>query len=396
MLGQVVIFQAIDDKAECIGIYANGKLSFKDFPDSLTKTWRYSASITDPAVEYAWIRVGGRAIADCCPEDLCNELQAVQRKMKAYLKSFKIAKVNMADHCVFDLFPHDFLERFCEIKNQITEHVFETYEKPSNYEHLDAVYKLLHKIRYQKLNLNSEDCKHLFYSSMNRQKIQELMKNYSRIDYNMFGTITGRLTTHPESFPMLTLKKDLRRIIKPHNDLMMSLDYNGAEIRTLLDLCGQEQPEYDIHEWNIQNVINDLEMTREEAKLYFFAWLYNPQSNDIDSQYYDREKVLDKYYKDGHVHTPYGRKIKVESRKALNYLIQSTTADRVLSKAVLIDKMLAGKKSFISHIVHDEIVIDYSDEDRDMVIGIRDIFEDGYVANVRGGKDYYNLNELKL
>ena len=391
-----MIFQALDDKSECIGIYADGKLSFDDFPENLTQTWRYSASITDPAVEYAWIRAGGRAIADCCPEDLCNELQAVQRKMKAYLKSFTIAKVNMTDHCVFDLIPHDFLVRFCEIKNKITEHVFDTYDTPENYDHLNNVYKLLHKIRYQKLNLNSEDCKHLFYSSMNRQKIQELMKNYRTIDYNMFGTVTGRLSTHPGSFPVLNLKKDLRRIIKPHNDLMMSLDYNGAEIRTLLDLCGQEQPPYDVHEWNIQNVINDLEMTREEAKLYFFAWLYNPESNDIDSDYYDREKVLDKYYVDGYIHTPYGRKIKVEQRKALNYLIQSTTADRVLAKAVIIDQMLEDRRSFISHIVHDEIVIDYADEDRDIVIGIRDIFEDGYMANLRAGKDYYNLNEIKL
>jgi hypothetical protein len=391
-----MIFQALDDKSECIGIYADGKLSFEDFPNNLTQTWRYSASITDPSVEYAWIRAGGRNITDCCPEDLCNELQATQRKMKAYLKSFKIAKVNMADHCVFDLIPHDFLVQFCEIKNKITEHVFNEYEKPNNYGHLDTVYKLLHKIRYQKLNLSSEDCKQLFYSSMNRQKIQELMKHYTRIDYNMFGTITGRLTTHPESFPIITLKKDLRRIIKPHNDLMMSLDYNGAEIRTLLDLCGQQQPDHDIHEWNIQNVINDLTMTREEGKLYFFAWLYNPESNDIESDYYDRERVLDKYYKEGYIHTPYGRKIKVEQRKALNYLIQSTTADRVLEKAVLIDKMLEGRKSFISHIVHDEIVIDYADEDRDIVIGIRDVFEDGYLANLRAGKDYYNLNELKL
>ncbi len=391
-----MIFQALDDKSECIGIYADGKLSFDDFPENLTKTWRYSASIVDPAVEYAWIRAGGRNITDCCPEDLCNELQAVQRKMKAYLKSFQIAKVNMMDHCVFDLIPHDFLVRFCEIKNKVTAHVFQTYDKPENYDHLNSVYKLLHKVRYQRLNLNSEDCKQLFYSSMNRQKIQELMKNYRTIDYNMFGTITGRLATHPGSFPILNLQKDLRRIVKPHNDLMMSFDYNGAEIRTLLELCGKEQPEYDIHEWNIQNVINDLEMTREEAKLFFFAWLYNPESNDIDSNYYDREKVLDTYYKDGYIHTPYGRKIKVQQRKALNYLIQSTTADRVLQKAVIIDKMLEGKKSFISHIVHDEIVIDYSDEDRDMVIGLRDIFEDGYLANLRAVKDYYNLNEIKL
>jgi hypothetical protein len=391
-----LIFQALDDKSECIGIYADGKLSFENFPENLTKTWRYSASITDPSVEYAWIRAGGRPITDCCPEDLSKELRAAQRKMKAYLKSFTIAKVNMADHCVFDLIPHDFLVRFCEIKNKITEHVFKTCETPPNYEHLNSVYKLLHKIRYQRLNLSSEDCKQLFYSSMNRQKIQELMKNYKTIDYNMFGTITGRLTTHPESFPMLTLKRELRRIIKPHNDLMMSLDYNGAEIRTLLDLCGQEQPPYDVHEWNIQNVINDLEMTRSEAKLYFFAWLYNPESNDIESDYYDREKVLDKYYIDGYVNTPYGRKIKVEQRKALNYLIQSTTADRVLSKAVLIDKMLEGKKSFISHIVHDEVVIDYADEDRDIVVGIREVFEDGYLSNFRAGKDYHNLNEIKL
>jgi len=391
-----MFFQAIDDKKECIGVYQNGKLYFDNFPSDLTKTWRYSGSITDPSVEYAWLRTGGRNITDCCPEDLCNELQATQRKMKAYLKSFKIAKVNMADHCVFDLIPHDFLVRFCELKNRITEHVFETYDKPENYDHLDSVYKLLHKIRYQRLNLNSEDCKQLFYSSMNRQKIQELMKNFRRIDYNMFGTVTGRLSTHPGSFPILNLQKELRRIIKPHNDLMMSFDYNGAEIRTLLSLCGQQQPEYDIHEWNVQNIIKDMEMTREEAKLYFFAWLYNPESKDIDSEYYDREKVLDKYYKDGYIHTPYGRQIKVEQRKALNYLIQSTTADRVLEKAVIIDKMLEGKKSFISHIVHDEIVIDYSDEDRDLVMGIRDIFEDGYMANLRAGKDYYNLNEVKL
>ncbi len=391
-----MLFQTIDDKTECVGVYVNGKLLFDDVPENLTKTWRYSGSINDESVEYAWIRAEGRNITDCCPPDLCNELQAVQRKMKAYLKSFKIAKVNMVDHCVFDLIPHDFLVRFCEIKNKITEHVFESYDKPENYEHLNEVYKLLHKIRYQQLNLNTEDCKQLFYSSMNRQKIQELMKHYTRIDYNLFGTVTGRLTTHPGSFPILNIRKDLRRIIKPHNDLMMSLDYNGAEIRTLLDLCGQQQPEYDVHEWNIQNVINDLEMTREEAKLYFFAWLYNPDSKDIESDHYDREKVLDKYYKDGYIHTPYGRKIKVEQRKALNYLIQSTTADRVLEKAVLIDKMLEGKKSFISHIVHDEIVIDYSDEDRSMVFGIRDVFEDGYLANLRAGKDYYNLNELKL
>jgi hypothetical protein len=99
-----------------------------------------------------------------------------------------------------------------------------------------------------------------------------------------------------------------------------------------------------------------MEMTRTEAKLYFFAWLYNPESNDIESDYYDREKVLDKYYKDGYIHTPYGRKIKVEQRKALNYLIQSTTADRVLEKASLLYPTLFMMKLLLILLMKIEIL----------------------------------------
>ena len=53
-----------------------------------------------------------------------------------------------------------------------------------------------------------------------------------------------------------------------------------------------------------------------------------------------------------------------------------------MKRLSLIDQMLEGKKSFVSHIVHDEIVIDYSDEDRDMVLAFRDIFEDGYMWQI--------------
>ena len=111
-----------------------------------------------------------------------------------------------------------------------------------------------------------------------------------------------------------------------------------------------------------------------------------------------RKKVLDKWYVDGYINTPYGRKIKVEERKALNYLLQSTTSDRVLAKAVKIDKFLAehGCNSYISHIVHDEIVIDYDDADRKHIPQIKEIFEDGYLCNLTAGKDYYNLKELSV
>ena len=186
-------------------------------------------------------------------------------------------------------------------------------------------------------------------------------------------------------------------MIKPQNDLFVCLDYNGAEVRTLLELCGEEQPNIDIHKWNSQHLFEQ-EVTREECKVRFFAWLYDPTSTDITSDHYDRKKVLDNWYEDGYISTPYGRKIQVEERKALNYLLQSTTSDRVLSKAVKIDTFLIENncKSYISHIVHDEIVLDYSDGDRKWIPQIKEIFEDGYPCNLTAGKDYYNLKELKI
>ena len=392
--GSPVLFQAIDDKSECIGVYANGKLDFKTIPTGLTKTWKYSGSIKDDSVEYAWLYCGGKELIECCPSDLYEQLDSVQKKARAYAKSFEIAKINLREHCIYDLIPHDFLLEFCEIKNKVTQHVFDNYEKPSNYAHLDLVQKLLHKIRYQRLNIDITDCKHLLTSTVHRNKISQ-MKNFNYIDYDLFGTVTGRLTTKSNSFPVLTLKKEMRQVLKPNNDLFVALDYNGAEVRTLLQLQGQEQPREDIHDWNAKHLFEQ-EVSRDECKVRFFAWLYDPESSDINTELYDRASLLNTWYDGTHIKTPYGRRIEVEKRKAFNYLIQSTTADRVLEKAVKIDDVLQNHKSYVSHIIHDEIVLDYCDEDRDMIPMIKEIFEDGYVASVSAGKDGYNLKELNI
>ena len=223
-----------------------------------------------------------------------------------------------------------------------------------------------------------------------------MVQNYRYIDYNLFGTVTGRLTTRPGSFPILTLKKEFRKLLKPNNDLFVALDYNGAEVRTFLDLCGEKQPDYDIHDWNVKNVFAN-SLSRDEAKVEFFAWLYNPESTTVmSSDLYDKNILLDKWYRDGYIYTPYDRKIEVDERRALNYLIQSTTADRVLAKAVLIDKMLEERKSYVSHLLHDEVVIDYSDEDRDLILEIKEAFEDGFLSTIKAGKNYFELTEMNV
>ena len=395
-----MIFQTLDDKQKCVGIYADGKLYFDEFPGDLTHTWGYSGSLVDSDIEYARIYVGGTPLDKNCPGELIDELNAVTKKMRAFKKSFQLAKINMRDHCVFELIPHDFLLKFCALKNKITEATLENTERPENYDHLVACQKLLHKIRYQELHIDSRDCRTLFVNGANRNQAGKLLKGSRHIDYNLFGTVTGRLTTYTNSFPILTMKKELRSIVKPHNNWFLSLDYNGAEARTLLALSHQQQPDQDIHEWNITHVLKDPTIPRDEAKTLFFSWLYNPDSTAIDTNYYDRRKVLDKYYNDGYIETPLKRKIKVDQRRALNYLIQSTTADIVLERAVVIDKFLATKESFISHIVHDEIVIDFADSDRHLIEEIRDIFSDTnlakFMVNLQVGKNYFELETLNI
>ena len=120
-----MIFQTLDDKTECVGVYTNGKLYFEDMPWDLTHTWKYTGTLQNKEVEYAWLYCGGRSLEQAAPEDMLPELAKAQRRFSAYMKSFSIAKISMREHCVFDLVPADFLKQFCEIKNKITEYVFE-------------------------------------------------------------------------------------------------------------------------------------------------------------------------------------------------------------------------------------------------------------------------------
>ena len=244
----------------------------------------------------------------------------------------------------------------------------------------------------------------MFTATNTRLGLQKIMEGNKYIDYNLFGTVTGRLATLPGSFPILTMKKDFRKIVKPHNDWFISLDYNGAEVRTVISLLEREQPECDIHQWNIDNIFDadgrTEELSRDAAKTLFFGWLYNPDSTAIRSQFYNRNFILDKYFKDGYIVTPFKRKIEVDARRAFNYLIQSTTSDLVIDRALQINKILESTQSHISHIVHDELVIDLADSDRHLLPTIKETFSnnklDKFMVNLSAGKNYYDLEELKI
>lgn len=395
-----MLFQALDNKNECVGIYADGDLVYDGPLSGLTRTWSYSAFLEDAPVEYASLYCAGKTIEEMCPEELREKWSNVSERMRAYLRSFSTAKLSLEQNCFFDLVPERYLMELCEVKNQISEHILTTVERPHNYEHLLEVTKLIAEIGHQPLNIVPKNIGHMRARVQARALLKHLARSEPYCKYNLAGTRTGRLTVKSSGFPILTLNRDFRAILEPQNDWFVELDYNAAELRVLLALLDKKQPTGDIHKWNIKNVFRG-KGTRPEAKKRAFAWLYNPDSEDLlMDQFYDRDSVLSKYWDGAHVNTCFNRTIKADRFHALNYIVQSTCADMVLEQACKIRRLLAHKRSTIAFVVHDSVVIDLADEDRQELIellrGFRNTRFGDFMISVSAGKNFGNLKRLKL
>ena len=393
---QLNAFQVVDFKRHCKSkFYLEG-----DFEDSLSVadgiTWRYNSHIKGPHNhDYAYIWSQGKTLLEACPDGDKEYFSSLVERFKAFYVSFREAKLDEQDLCFFDTVPIKFLKEWCEIQNTICTHVVKT-KMPYDYHFQRELSFLIEEIRSRKLRLD--------WSDLNpaSKKIASLLKvrneNRTSIHYNQYGTVTGRLSTTPSSFPILTIDRTNRAILKPTNDLLVELDYNSAELRTVLALAEKEQPDVDIHSWINSRIFNN-EYTRKEVKEKVFAWLYNPNAENKDlTSLFERDKVLQKYYCFELV-TPFKRVIEVDDRKAFNYLIQSTTSDIVLRQALKIRELLKDTESFISYIIHDSIVLDINKEQQPLLNEIIKTFSDTdfgeFKVNVSVGKDYGNMRRVE-
>ncbi len=395
-----MLFQTLDEKQNCVAIYVNGDLVHDKLPDNLSKTWKYSAFLEDMDVEYANLYCGCSTLEKACPEHLQKEYSKISDKLKAFYRSFKHSKISLDDNCFFDLVPEKHLLEYCHIKSEISKHVFENHEKPKNYDFMIDLVKLVTDIKYRKLNIELGALKNRMGELKIRNFVKKIQKISPHIRYNVFGTKTGRLATAEGSFPIMTMDRTYRKVLKPTNDWFVELDYNAAELRTFLALSGKDQPIEDLHDWNVENVYRNL-ITRDEAKKRIFAWLYNPNSTDfLSKRAYgaDREMVKNKYWDGENVNTVFGRSIESDEYHSLNYIIQSTLNDIVLQQTFKIKELLKGLKTDIAFMMHDSIVLDMH---RDDEAKINDIFKTfaktdfgEFKTNVRAGRNYGELKEL--
>jgi len=394
-----LIFQIIDDKKDCYGVYIDGEILHTEIKDEFDKTWGYSDHLGDARIDLAQLYCGGKGLTEMCPPEIKDRFIARRDKLKAFVNSFITAKVNLQDICFYDLVPPQHIKHYYDLKNEISESVFENFTRPKNYTFLHDTTVMCYEIAQQELVLNRQLLKK--YAKDDYKAFHLAQRFWSRkafVNYNIFGTKTGRLGLHEGSFPILNLKKSHRRAVQPKWDYFVELDYNGSEIRTLLALSGQHQPKEDIHKWNMEHVFQD-EVTRDVAKKRIFSWLYNSRSNAIDSEYYDRQRVLGKYYKNGYVHTPFGRLIEADDFHALNYLLQSASSDNCITQVNLLHRFLRDKKSNVAFIIHDSVILDLHYDERHLLPQIREIFMDTklgkFKTNMQVGTNLGKMQEIQ-
>ena len=391
-----MLFQSLDNKNDCVGVYTDGHMFFDDLPDGLSHTWSWSPYLPE-GIEYAQIWVGGKSLGEICPPHLFDYWLESNRRLKAFFRSFSLAKIDLDEHCFFDLVDKSFLKSHCEIKNKICEWVFENYPRPENHDKMVEVLQVLESIKSYEINIDDKTIENERYKENVREFNSKVSKYKRSVDYSIFGSATGRLTTSKKSFPILRLDRKYRNFVKPNNDWFVEFDYNAADIRSLFYIMGKAQPQIDVHQWNVENIFNN-NISRDVAKRLIFSWLYDLKKSDKKlEKVYGRDYILREYWDGNSVVNPFGRKLLADKKHAISYLIQSTTADYVSGRMVEVSKILKNLKTRIAFSIHDSIVVDLDWSERHVISDILQCMrQDGFLVSVNTGKNFGSLERLKI
>tara|TARA_R100000734_G_scaffold14704_1_gene10836 strand:- start:1794 stop:3017 length:1224 start_codon:yes stop_codon:yes gene_type:complete len=406
----MMLFQTLDDKTECVGIYTNNSLLFdlEEFPKNLTATWKYAPYLRDLDVDYVSLYLEGGKIGDNIPEYLSDDWDDVSKKILAFKRSLAISQVNTQENCFFDLVPDRFLVDFCEVKNKICQHILKTVKKPDRYDFHRHISMMLGDIATRKVLIDTKRVKTFQSSVKLKNQANMILNNKPYVDYNQFGTKTGRLTTKKGSFPILTLSKEFRSAVLPQNDYFIELDFNGAEVRTLLGLLGKPQPAEDVHDFHLENVFTNIN-TRDAAKVAFFAWLYGSKTavgyQDMQklASFYEKDRLLEEYWDGNTVRTPFRKEIPDTSEHhALNYLVQSTAAELTLKQALKMEYLLRKQSSGsnIAFLIHDAVVLDMKKEDESLIKSLVRLMSSTnfgtFKVNIKRGKTLGSMKDIQV
>lgn len=340
--------------------------------------WKHRAGQDDAGLKYAFILTRGDDLSRYSQEP--DKFRKYRNKIVSQKKAIRQSKIRLEENEIASVIPDSILSKWERLKEEALTVASRTISEANDY-------KILHKA-------------HVLVSEISNHQII-FNGDMKKINFDIFGSATGRLTTIRDSFPILNLKKENRFKITPHNDAFVELDLNAAEVRTLIALSGTPQPMEDIHE-HLMSKMPEAFHCRSDFKERLFAWLYNPNSVDkVFDKFLSKNTYLDFYNSEIKIlTTPFGRNIKVEEKKAQNYLLQSTTSDIVICNAYKILKLLSGKRTNIAFTLHDSVILDFCKKDICLLKEIKSIFEETewgrFKSTCKVGKNFGSLKEMKI
>tara|TARA_R100000664_G_scaffold12283_1_gene19757 strand:- start:798 stop:1964 length:1167 start_codon:yes stop_codon:yes gene_type:complete len=368
-------------------------------PEDCTKTWDHQTILKDHSADYAFVWGNGQSLDDLCPDQFYEDWKKISKKIKGFIRSYQAVGADISNYQLKQIIPEKFVLKYLFYKNLISQHVFENFEKPVNYDFMNDLHKMCSEIAQNNLKLNLDKIK---YTLKHQDTYKKLQRTSENIQYDAYKTITGRLSIKPMSFPILNLKKECRGVIEPYKHCFVELDFNAAELRTFLALLDIPQPEEDIHNWIGEEVYGG-KFERDKVKQKVFSWLYDPRKKDEKlEKIFQRKKILEKYYNYNtkHITTVFERSIPCEEHYALNYIIQSTTSDLFLRQAIKVWKMLKGKETNVAFTIHDSLVLDFHLSDQAMVNRMIEEFSNTdlgkFKVNFSGGKDFGEMKAMNI
>ena len=237
--------------------------------------------------------------------------------------------------------------------------------------------------------------------------------------FNLTNVVSGRTSCQNPNLQQVPRTKDVRAIYKaPKGRLFFEADYSQLELRIAADyandptMLGIYLNNGDIHTTTAKLMTGGREPTKEErnkAKAVNFGFLYGMMAKKFVDYAYDsygvvftlheaevfREKFFAKYSRllpwhheqemiceaMGGVYNKFGRFRKLPliysankwerasaARRAINTPVQGTGSDLLLSAAAQIHKELKGEGLTIVGTVHDSILGEFREEDKDWIV----------------------------
>ena len=204
-----MILQTLDIKDNCKGIFHRGAFLFEGAEETANRyflAWKHSPMLEDENFRYLFLSLKDD---DLSTYSIDPELyEEYKKKMLAQGKAAATAKIDLTEECFFDLLPEHQLTKWFKMREQALHSLHKSTKREDDYD-------ILHKA-------------HVLTAEIGRQDLMFEGKK-GRVQYNIFGSATGRLTTKKGSVPIMTLKKEDRHKITPQNDAFVELDLNAAE-----------------------------------------------------------------------------------------------------------------------------------------------------------------------